>query len=123
MQEQYFSKNKRLRKGSDFKAVRGTRLTVSTPELLLLAKPNVLSYPRLGLAVAKKHAKLAVQRNRVKRIARESFRQNINSLPSIDIVLLVRKGITDVNNEELHQCLKNLWQQLAKRAKRFSSSS
>ena len=64
-----------------------------------------------------------MQRNRIKRIARESFRQNISGLPGIDIILLVRQGITEVNNEELHRCLESLWQQLAKRAKRFSSFS
>ncbi len=123
MCEQFFSKNNRLRKSKEFKAIRGTKLTVSTPEILLLAKPNVLSYPRLGLTIAKKQVKLAVQRNRIKRIARESFRQTKEDLPNVDIVFIARRGITDINNEDLHRCLKNLWQQLAKRAKRFSFSS
>ena len=118
-----FTKNNRLRKSKEYKAIRGTRLTVSVPEILLLAQPNLLSYPRLGLTIAKKQVKLAVQRNRIKRIARESFRQNREVLPNVDIVLLARKGIVDINNEELHQCLKKLWQQLAKRADCFLSSS
>ena len=123
MNQESFSKHYRLRKSSEFKAIRGTRLTVSNKGLLLLAKPNVFNYPRLGLAVAKKNAKLAVQRNRIKRIARESFRHNMNKLPSIDVVLLVRQGITEINNEELHKCLEKLWQQLADRAKRFLSAA
>jgi len=48
---------------------------------------------RLGLAVAKKCAKRAVDRNRLKRLARESFRQHKQSLAGFDIVLLVLKSL------------------------------
>ena len=89
--------------------------------MLLLAKSNSLSQPRLGLAIAKRQVKLAVMRNRIKRIARESFRHNTGSLPNIDIVLLARSEINKFDNKELHQCLENLWKQLAKRAKQYSS--
>lgn len=116
------SKNKWLRQQTEFKAVRGTRLKVKAGQLLLLVKPNALPYPRLGLAIAKKQVKLAIKRNRVKRIARESFRQHSDSLPCVDMVLLVCKRIDELDNKELHQCLRDLWQQLIKRFRRFSSS-
>ena len=113
--------HKWLRKKAEFKAIRGTRLKVKAGNLLLLVKPNTLSYPRLGLAIAKKQVKLAVQRNRVKRLTRESFRQHSDSLPCIDMILLVYKEIDRVDNKELHQWLESLWQQLTKRFAQFSS--
>ncbi len=42
----------------------------------VLARENGLDYPRLGLAISKKCAKRAVDRNRIKRQFRESFRLN-----------------------------------------------
>jgi ribonuclease P protein component len=45
---------------------------------------------RLGLAIAKKHAKLARDRNQIKRIARESFRALRLAMPPVEIVVLTR---------------------------------
>lgn len=117
-----FPKALRLLKGSDFKRIKGTRLKASSQHLLLLAKPSDCANPRLGLAVAKRHVKHAVDRNRIKRVARESFRHHINELPNIDIMLLVRSGVTQLNNEELTLCLEKFWKQLARRASDCSSS-
>lgn len=46
---------------------------------------------RLGLIVAKRLAKRAVQRNLLKRLAREAFRQLRGSLPVADMVLRLAK--------------------------------
>jgi len=43
---------------------------------IVLAHRSGSDHSRLGLAIAKKRAKRAVDRNRIKRIARESFRHN-----------------------------------------------
>ena len=118
-----FNKSQRLLNSADFKAVRGTRLTVSSPQFLLLAKPNQLSHPRLGLAIAKKQVKLAVGRNQIKRVVREVFRHESNETPNIDIVVMVRRGVNGLDAKELHQCLELLWQQLVKRAHKCLSSS
>ena len=45
---------------------------------------------RLGLAISKKNAKRAVDRNRIKRLIRESFRQNREKLPGIDLVVMAK---------------------------------
>ena len=118
----HFLKEHRLLKGTEFQAVRGTRLTVSTPSILILAKPNTFTTARLGLAISKRSVKLAVQRNLIKRIARESFRYHAANLPPIDIVLMVRPPVTLLTKSELRQCIDELWQQLAKRAQRLSLS-
>lgn len=46
---------------------------------------------RLGLAVTKKKLKKAVDRNYIKRIARESFRQIYPAVLPVDCVLLIKK--------------------------------
>lgn len=113
-----FPKPVRLRKSAEFKSIKGTKLKVSNPYLLLLAKATGHPTPRLGLAVAKKNVKLAVKRNRIKRIARESFRHCRAFLPNIDIILLVRSGINDLDNKQLQLCLEKSWKQLTERAKK-----
>jgi ribonuclease P protein component len=64
---------------------------------------------RLGLAVAKKHCKLAVSRNRLKRIVRESFRQNRSLLSGLDIVVLNQPGTHKADNQALFASLAKHW--------------
>lgn len=55
--------------------------------LALHYMPNTLGYPRLGVVVAKKTAKHAVQRNYMKRTLRELFRKERSSLGAIDLLI------------------------------------
>ncbi len=52
---------------------------------------NEAAMPRLGLIVSKKTAKLAVQRNYMRRVLRELFRLNQQHLPEVDLVVQVQK--------------------------------
>lgn len=81
----------------------------------LLAVRNQLDHPRLGLAIAKKVIKRAVDRNRLKRIARESFRLRQHTLTALDIVVLARRDALTASPETLRQSLEKLMQQLVKR--------
>ncbi|WP_019528677.1 ribonuclease P protein component [Dasania marina] len=118
MADYAFDKSKRLLKASDFKPVFDNAVfKVSSKELLFLTKPNRLDHPRLGLVIAKKNVRLAVQRNRVKRIIRESFRLNQANIPALDIVVLARHSIDALDNASLHKHLAKLWQQLQRKAK------
>ncbi len=112
-----FTKQQRLLKNTEFKAVQKTPLYVSSAQLLLLARPNNLGRARLGLIVAKRHIKPSVGRNRIKRIAREAFRVNAAHFPPIDIIVLTRhSSIEMVDNATVRQCLDDLLLQLKKRA-------
>lgn len=114
-----FTRAERLLSSSDFKAVfDGASVRVSDRHLLILAIPNKDQESRLGLVIAKKHIKRAVDRNRVKRLIRESFRLSKATLPSVDIVVLARKGMGELDNKELQQLLNNSWLRLKKYAKR-----
>jgi ribonuclease P protein component len=70
------------------------------------------STARLGLAISKKHARRSVDRNRIKRIAREAFRARRQSLPPVDIIVLSRAGIAGAERAELRAELDRLLENL-----------
>lgn len=112
-----FKPEYRLLTPGQFKLVfDGATRKASGPYVLLLARPNDLGHPRLGLVIAKKSVKRAVDRNRVKRIARESFRLNKPELGNLDIVVLARKGLGELDNAALHEMYRGMWRKLAKSA-------
>ena len=108
-----FGKSKRLLNANDYSRVFDhPDARASHRYLLLLGKLNDGPGHRLGLVIAKKNVRLAVQRNRVKRLAREFFRVLPNSEPSMDVVLLARQGIGQLDNAELSSILLQQWQKL-----------
>ncbi len=112
---QDFSREKRLLTARHFKAVFDSPTgKVPGKNLLLLARENGLDHPRLGLVIGKKSVKLSVQRNRLKRLMRDSFRLHQDLLVGWDIVIVARKGLGDVENPELHQHFGKLWKRLAR---------
>jgi ribonuclease P protein component len=112
---QDFSREKRLLTARHFKAVFDSPTgKVPGKNLLLLARENGLGHPRLGLVIGKKSVKLSVQRNRLKRLMRDSFRQHQDLLAGWDIVIVARKGLGDIENPELHQHFGKLWKRLAR---------
>ena len=114
-----FSKSQRLLNAKTYKAVfDDAQIKVSTQQLLFLSRPNGLAYPRLGLVVAKKNARLAVQRNRIKRTIRDSFRLQQHQLAGFDTVVLARKGLDKLDNVVIRDMTNRLWQQLKHRAER-----
>lgn len=114
-----FPRAKRLLTSGDFQRVFQDPERLSSAHLLVLYKPNDLGFPRLGLAIAKKHAKRAVDRNRVKRCVRESFRRQVE-LPAVDIVVLAKAGVPQADSASLHETLTKLWAKLAQRCKSSS---
>ncbi|NWB90280.1 ribonuclease P protein component [Pseudomonas agarici] len=114
---QDFSREKRLLTPRHFKSVFDSPTgKVPGKNLLLLARNNDLDHPRLGLVIGKKSVKLSVERNRLKRLLRESFRLHQDSLIGWDIVIVARKGLGDVENLELIQHVGKLWKRLARNA-------
>ena len=71
--------------------------------------------PRIGFTVAKKKIPTAVGRNRVRRIARESFRQQNRTLGGIDIIILAQHNAAQATNKELFASLDMHWDKLARR--------
>lgn len=112
-----FPKASRLLNASDFSPIfDNPPFRGSDRYCLILAKPNNRGYARLGLVVAKKNLRLAVDRNRFKRIVRESFRLKHQQLPPIDAIVLARRGADKIPNLKLHKMLDKLWKRVAKQA-------
>lgn len=118
MKKLTFSRELRLLAPIQFKAVFEQPLRASTPELTILARHNNLDIPRLGLTVAKKHLKRAHDRNRIKRIVRESFRLKQHELPSADFVFVAKGGIGKLDNATLFAMLEKLWARHIRLAKK-----
>ncbi len=76
---------------------------------------NGLGFARLGQVVSRKVDKRAVQRNRIKRLVRESFRTLLSTQGNGDsgidyVVLAQRQAALEPNNQVLLNSLKQLWQ-------------
>jgi ribonuclease P protein component len=113
--ENHFSRELRLLTPTHFEYVFSNAIPSVSPQLTLLARKNEELVPRLGITISKKRVKLAHDRNRLKRIIRESFRLQRQSLPSIDIVVVGKSGLDKLSNQELFFLLNKLWKKLAQR--------
>ena len=122
-----FTRKSRLLTPGQFQAVFSKPIRFGSRHFTLLVIPTELNSNskasecdeknRLGLAIAKKRVKLAVQRNRIKRQIRESFRLNQHKLPAIDIVVMVKSGIDQLDNKEINQQLTKIWRKIIQRHK------
>ena len=117
MEDFRFGRELRLLTPSHYSRIFDQPARAASDIFTLLAKPNNLSNPRIGLTVAKKHVKKAVQRNRIKRLSRECFRLNQHKFDNIDVVLMVKKGIDERSNEEITQQLEKLLLKINTRCK------
>jgi len=79
----------------------------------IIAKPIQDPRPRLGLAISKKVTRLAVDRNRFKRVARETFRLAQADLDNWGFVVMARKS-KPAKSPELSAELLDLFKQVAK---------
>jgi ribonuclease P protein component len=118
-----FKKSQRLLNASDFKGVfEHNKVKVANDSLLILAKPARSRQSRLGLVIAKKNIPNAVQRNRLKRVVRETFRQQEFDIP-MDIVFLARSGANRQATKQLTPLLRRAWTKLVMRSKSLRSES
>jgi ribonuclease P protein component len=114
-----FSKRQRLLKADDFQAVfSDPQFRLSHKYLLVLAKPSdgkEEEIARLGLVIAKKHVQLAVARNRIKRLIRESFRLQQHHIRGIDAIVLARRGIDQQSNQIILNTINKQWLTMRKK--------
>jgi len=79
------------------------------------ARPNGREYVRLGLAVSRRVDKRAVERNRLKRLIRDSFRLKQKELATdrgLDIVVVALTGAAAAERQILSQSLAEHWRSL-----------
>jgi ribonuclease P protein component len=75
----------------------------------VLCRENNVGPARLGLAISKKNCRLATERNRIKRIVRESFRQHQSLLVGVDVVVMNSPAAKSATNRQLIDSLGVHW--------------
>jgi len=119
-----FTKAHRLLNSSDFQPIfNDAPFRASHKYFLILARPGATDNSRIGLVIAKKNIRLAVDRNRIKRLARECFRHLAFDNVSIDAVFLTRRGLGELDNHEFSQQLQQQWQRVIKKAQKHKIQS
>jgi ribonuclease P protein component len=118
---QGYPRQLRLLTAGDYRRVFETAaFKVHGKGLMALASPNALGHPRLGLIFSKKNVRRAVDRNRLKRIVRDSIRLRQQRLPAVDIVVLARRGVHELDNATVHRQLHGMWRRLEREASKAS---
>jgi ribonuclease P protein component len=102
----------RLLKAADFRRAFATGKRIRCGTFTLTAKVNEFEHPRLGLAISRKAAARAVDRNRIKRVVRESFRCQAATMPAFDIVVQATPKARTQPNDMLSRKLDDLWREL-----------
>ena len=84
----------------------------------MLVKKTNYENSRLGLVIAKKNLPLAAQRNKLKRIVRETFRKNRFS-QSVDVVFLAQTEIVTHPCSAWSKMLAEAWSTLQKKLQKY----
>jgi len=113
-----FPRSVRLLSQNDYQQVFKNPIRSSDQYFTILAIINNGGLARLGLAIAKKSIPKATQRNRIKRMIRESFRHQQRNMISIDLVVLAKKGLDRITNEEMQVSLTKHWAYLVKKCEK-----
>jgi ribonuclease P protein component len=103
---------RRLRRKSDFEAAYARGRRFGNGFFAVTARPNDIGGPRLGLAVSVRTAGSSVERNRIRRAIRESFRLHQHELPAVDLVVSARGRARDAAGTELQASLVTLWKKV-----------
>jgi ribonuclease P protein component len=98
-----FPREVRIIKTDDFSSVFNFRKRIAGRFLVIHYAYNQLNLMRLGLVVAKKTTRLSVNRNYMKRVLRELFRNHKINLQNIDLVVRPQKTFTSVNYPEIEK--------------------
>lgn len=109
---QAFPPRARLRSPRDFEGVLKQGRRVQEKLLTAVVLAGNAGEARLGLAISARAVPLATGRNRIKRLARETFRRSRAGLPAIDVVLQARSAAAGAESAELRSTLDRLWQRL-----------
>lgn len=128
MGSHHFPKTHRLLTSIDFQHVfDSVEVKQGGKHFTFLARRNTSSLHRLGIIISKRQMARAVDRNRVKRAIRESFRYSCFSgsntganlaepvTPDLDVIVLAKASSKPLSNQLLVKALQEQWQKLARK--------
>jgi ribonuclease P protein component len=109
-----FTRAQRLTTSADFDRVFGQADRSADQYFTVLSRPNRKTEARLGLTISRRAARKAVDRNRLKRIARETFREL--DLDALDFVVMARRAAVEADNATLRRSLDRHFRRLTEKA-------
>jgi ribonuclease P protein component len=110
-----FSHVQRLHNPAEFARVFADAERSADRFFTVLGRPNEHPHARLGLTISRRAAKRAIERNRLKRIAREAFRLALE-LPSWDFVVLAKPLAAQTEPRVLRRSLDEHFERLRNKA-------
>ena len=109
-----FARHQRLTTSRDYGQVFSGAQRSSDRFFTVLASSGRTATARLGLTISRRAAKRAVDRNRLKRLARESFRHQ--NLDALDFVVMAKLSASTADSNMLRQSLDKHFERLNRRA-------
>jgi ribonuclease P protein component len=103
-----------LHQPAEFRDVKRRGKKFSDAFFSLSVLSNHETHARLGLSIATRTFRTAVARNRIKRLARESFRLNQHSLPPVDVTVSAREAARLASPTDLRASLNQHWKSIQK---------
>ncbi len=103
---------RRIRRKPQFDAIQAQGRRLGNGHFGMTIRVNDSDGPRLGMAVSIKVAGDGVERNRIRRVIRESFRLSQHELPALDVVVSARSRARGATGNELRASLAELWLRL-----------
>ncbi len=101
-----------LKKTDEFSSVFSFRKRISSSFFVVHYKPSAVAQVRVGFVVAKKVAKLAVDRNYMRRVLRELCRYELPEKLAVDTIIQVQKKFKHQDflrvKQELHSIFNKL---------------
>lgn len=110
-------KARRLLRRRQFDRVFERRCRCEDRRFTVYGAPNGTEEPRIGIVVSRRVSTRAVDRNRIKRTIRETFRHNQGWLDALDIVVVARSPAASATGHELEDALTGLWKRLLGKCK------
>ena len=112
--DESFPRAARLLTRRDFDFVFGQASRSADRYFTVLARPRPDGgIARLGLVVPRKVSRRAVDRNRIRRVTRESFRKHRALLQNLDLVVLPRPAAVAISTGQMHAALSRHWRRQA----------
>jgi ribonuclease P protein component len=109
-----FCRAQRLTTAAAFARVFAEAQRSSDSYFVVLGRVNLVGTPRLGLAISRRAARRATERNRLKRITRETFRQ-LQGLPDWDFVVMAKPLACQTSSSVLRLSLQRHFERLSAR--------
>ena len=115
-----FPRSRRLVSSTEYQSVITRNCRSRDALFVVFAADNGRRLGRLGVTVSRRVASRAVERNRIKRVIRESFRHQQKILAGLDIVAIARGAAQGTETKQLFVSLERHWRKVDQQCRSVS---